>query len=44
MDSGFHQHKEQPPLSPFFKGEFNGIPFDKGKFNGVPFDKGEFQL
>jgi hypothetical protein len=31
MITGFEQHKKQPPLSPFIKGEFSGVPFIKGE-------------
>jgi hypothetical protein len=31
MITGSGQHKKQPPLSPFFEGEFSGAPFDKGE-------------
>jgi hypothetical protein len=43
MITGFGQHKKQPPLSPFFKGEFSGVPIFKGEFSGAPFLKGESQ-
>ena len=36
MVTGSRQHKKQPPLSPFFKGESQWCSFDKGEFQWLP--------
>jgi hypothetical protein len=34
----YNRYRKQPPLSPFFKGEFSGVIFLKGEFQYLMVD------